>query len=220
MNTFNIAFNNFIKDFKLGGKKVFYNKAMLRTNKDGETITPDDVTQQLFQQIGDDMDFDAKSMVQEFNPSLRVAENKDGVQAALDYLSFKCGFGTHRYQFTFGGVKTATEYTGEKQELVQHASRHMIPLERALKTLCAAILYIGKTFCNADCDPETLVTVNFEDGFIIDREAQAAKDLLLVQNGIMGAYEYRMKHFGESEEVARAAIDNMKVATENPFGFM
>lgn len=76
-----IAYNNFVKDFKLGGKKVFYNKAMLQTNSEGKTITPDDVAQQLFQQVGDGMDFDAKQMVQEFNPSLRVAENKDGVHS-------------------------------------------------------------------------------------------------------------------------------------------
>lgn len=214
-----IAFNNFVKDFKLGGKKVFYSKAMLQTNTEGQTITPDDVAQQLFQQLGDGMDFDAKAMVQEFNPSLRVAENKDGVQFALDNISFKCGMGAHRYQFNSSGVKTATEYNGERQELVQHANRHMITIKAALQTLCRAILYIGKTFCNADTDADTPITVSFEDGFIVDREADAAKDLLLVQNGIMGGHEYRMKHFGESEEVAKAAINNMQVATNNPFNF-
>lgn len=215
-----IAYNNFIKDFKLGGKKVFYNKAMLQTNEKGQTITPDDVAQQLFQQLGDGMDFDAKTMVQEFNPSLRVTENKDGVQAQLDYLSFKCGLGTHRYQFTFGGVKTATEYTGEKQELVQTANKHMIPLEAALKKLCAAILYIGKTFCNADCDPETLITVNFEDGFIIDDETRRERDRQDVREGLLNKWEYRVKWYGETEEEAKAAIDGMQTATNNPFGFM
>lgn len=215
-----IAYNNFIKDFKLGGKKVFYNKAMLQTNEKGQTITPDDVAQQLFQQIGDGMDFEAKTMVQEFNPSLRVTENKDGVQAQLDYLAFKCGLGSHRYQFNFSGVKTATEYTGEKQELVQTANKHMIPLEAALKKLCAAILYIGKTFCNADCDPETLITVNFEDGFIIDDETRRERDRQDVREGLLNKWEYRVKWYGETEEEAKAAIDGMQTATENPFGFM
>ena len=32
---------------------------------------------------------DEKELIYEFNPALRVAENKDGVQAMLDYLSFK-----------------------------------------------------------------------------------------------------------------------------------
>jgi A118 family predicted phage portal protein len=214
-----IAYNNFVKDFILGGKKVFYTKAMLQTNAEGETIAPDEVAQQLFQIVGDGMDFDAKQMIQEFNPSLRVQENKDGVQAQLDYLSFKCGMGTKRYQFNASGVKTATEYNGERQELVQHANRHAIVLESALKTLCKALLYIGKTFCNAPVDPETPIVSNFEDGFILDEEATAAKDMQLVNSGILNPYEYRMKHFGEDEETAKAKINDMQTATQNPFSF-
>lgn len=215
-----MAFNNFLRDFKLGGKKVFYNKNMLQTNEKGETITPDDVAQQLFQQVGDGMDFDAKTMLQEFNPALRVAENKDGIQAQLDYLSFKCGMGTHRYKFESGGVKTATEYSGERQDLVQHANKHMIPLEAALKSLCRAILYIGKTYCNADCDPDTMVVVNFEDGFVIDDETRREQDRQDVREGLKNAWEYRVKWYGETAEEAQAAIAGMQTAQQNPFGFM
>lgn len=215
-----MTYNNFLRDFKLGGKKVFYNKNMLQTNEKGETITPDDVAQQLFMQIGDGADFDVKEMYQEYNPSLRVTENKDGVQAQLDYLSFKCGMGTKRYQFNSSGVKTATEYTGEKQELVQHASRHMIPLESALKTLCKAILHIGKTICNAECEPDTLVTIDFEDGFIIDEETQRERDRQDVREGLMQKWEYRVKWYHETEEQAKAVISDMTVASSNPFGFV
>lgn len=215
-----IAFNNFVRDFRLGGKKVFYNKAMLQTNAEGKVITPDDVVQQLFQMVGDGLDFDAKQMAQEYNPSLRVTENKDGIQAQLDYLSFKCGMGTRRYQFESGGVKTATEYTGERQDLVQHANKHMIPLEAAIKTLCAALLYIGKEFCGADCDPDTVITVNFEDGFCIDDETLRERDRQDVREGLMNKWEYRKKWYGETEEEAKAAIQGMQTATENPFGFI
>jgi len=215
-----LAFNNFLRDFKLGGKKVFVNKKMTFQNADGVTVTPDDVAQSLFSMIGDDIDFDAKQMIQEYNPELRVTENKEGVQTQLDYLSFKCGLGTHRYQFEGGVVKTATEYMGEKQELVQHAYRHMIVIEAALINLCRGILYIGKTFCKANVNPDAVITVQFEDGFIISEEDKANKDLMLVQNGIMPKWEYRVKHLGETEEEAKAVIDGMKTATENPFGFM
>ena len=214
-----IAYNNFVKDFVLGGKKVFYNKAMLQTNAEGKTITPDDIVQQLFQQVGDGMDFDAKQMVQEFNPSLRVQENKDGVQAQLDYLSFKCGMGTKRYQFNASGVKTATEYNGERQELVQHAQRHAIIVESALKTLCKALLYIGKAFCNADVDPETPINVKFEDGFIIDDVAARENDRQDIRDGVLQHWEYRVKWYGETEEEAKAAIEGMQTAANNPFNF-
>ena len=214
-----IAYNNFVKDFKLGGKKVFYNKAMLQTNGEGKTITPDDVVQQLFQQVGDGMDFDAKQMVQEFNPSLRVQENKDGVQAQLDYLSFKCGMGTKRYQFNASGVKTATEYNGERQELVQHAQRHAIVLESALKTLCKALLYIGKAFCGANVDAETPIKIQFEDGFVIDDVAARENDRQDIRDGVLQHWEYRVKWYGETEEEAKAAIEGMQTAQYNPFNF-
>ena len=214
-----IAYSNFVKDFILGGKKVFYNKSMLQTNSEGKTITPDDVVQQLFQQVGDGMDFDAKQMAQEFNPALRVQENKDGVQAQLDYLSFKCGMGTKRYQFNASGVKTATEYNGERQELVQHAQRHAIVLESALKTLCKALLYIGKAFCNAPVDYETPITVNFEDGFVIDDVAARENDRQDIRDGILQHWEYRVKWYGETEEEAKAAIDGMQTQQNNPFNF-
>ena len=214
-----IAFNNFVKDFKLGGKKVFYNKSMLQTNSEGKTISPDDVVQQLFQQIGDGMDFDAKQMVQEFNPSLRVQENKDGVQSALDYLCFKCGMGTKRYQFNASGVKTATEYNGERQELVQHANRHAIVLESALKTLSKALLYIGKAFCNANVDPETVISIQFEDGFVIDDVSARENDRQDIRDGVLQHWEYRVKWYGETEEEAKAAIEGMQTAQNNPFSF-
>lgn len=219
LESIDIAFNNFVKDFKLGGKKVFYNKDMLTTNKEGKTITPDDVVQQLFQQVGDGLEFDAKQMVQEFNPALRVQENKDGIQAHLDYLSFKCGMGTKRYQFTQGGVKTATEYSGERQELVQHAQRHVIVLSAALKSLFKALLYIGKTFCNAGVKPEAAIEINFDDGFIIDTEHAKENDRMDLREGIMQPWEFRAKWYGETEEDAKAAVEGMQTARENPFGF-
>lgn len=215
-----LAFNNFLRDFKLGGKKVFVNKKMTYQTAEGVTVTPDDVAQSLFTMIGDDIDFDAKQMIQEYNPELRVTENKEGVQSQLDYLSFKCGLGAHRYQFEGGVVKTATEYMGERQELVQHASRNMIVIEAALIDLCRAILHIGKTFCKAPVNPDAVITVQFEDGFVISEEDKANKDMTLVQNGILAAWEYRVRHFGETEEEAKAAIDGMKTAKENPFGFV
>lgn len=152
-----LAFNNFCQDFKLGGKKVFYNKELVRTDADGKKIAPDDVAQQLFTVLGGgDVDVDTKEMVHEFNPELRVADNKDGLQAQLDYLSFKCGFGVRRYQFKSDSVQTATEYVGSQQELIQNANKHYIVVERALQELCGAILYIGKEFCGPTSEEKSL----------------------------------------------------------------
>ena len=210
-----LAFNNFCQDFKLGGKKVFYNKQLVKTDEHGRKVTPDDVAQQLFTLLGgDDGSLDDKELIHEFNPSLRVEYNKNGLQAQLDYLSFKCGFGVRRYQFKSDGVQTATEYMGSQQEMVQNANKHYIVVEQALQDLCRAILQIGRAFCGKPVEPEAKVTVDFEDSYIIDKESERQRDLQEVMDGIMQKWEFRVKWYGEDEATAKAMTAESKTDDE------
>ena len=97
--------------------------------------------------------------------------------------------------------------------------RDAIVLESALKTLCKALLYIGKAFCNAEVDENTNITIQFEDGFVIDDVAARMNDLQEMRDGIMQKWEYRAKWYGETEEEAKAKINDMQTATANPFSF-
>ena len=200
-----LAFNNMCRDFKLGGKKVFYSESLVRKDENGKNITPDDIMQQLFSVVGELplTETGQNSLMTEYNPALRVQDNKDGVQAMLDYLSFKVGFGTKHYQFNAGSVVTATQYMGDKQEMVQNASKHYIIIEQALKQLVKAVLWVGKEILGQPVSPDTAVTVKFEDGFIIDKEAERQRDLQEMRDGIMQKYEYRMKWYGEDEATAK-----------------
>jgi len=214
-----LAYNNFLRDFKLGGKKVFYNRELTRTagmKSDGTPIyiAPDEMMQQLFVSIGDEFT-DDKKLVHEFNPDLRVGDNKDGVQAQLDFLSFKCGFGIRHYRFNDSmrsAQVTATQYTGEKQDLKQNSAKHGILLEEAIKDIVKAVLWVGKNILGQSVDPETLVKVEFSDGYIVSDEEKMAADLVEVQNGIMQKWEYRVKWYGEDEAAAKAAVQ-----VEGPF---
>ncbi len=201
-----LAFNNLCRDFKLGGKKVFYSDSLIRQDENGKDITPDDVMQQLFSFMGDlPMTEDGKNaLMTEYNPTLRVQENKEGIQAQLDYLSFKCGLGTKHYQFNAASVVTATQYMGDKQELIQNAAKHYIVVERALKEIVRAILWAGKEVLGQAVNPEAQVTVNFEDSYIIDKESERLRDLQEMRDGILQRWEYRMKWYGEDEATAKA----------------
>lgn len=211
-----LAYNNFCRDFKLGGKKVFVNQELTKTDQHGNTITPDDVAQQLFTVVGEQ--FISKdgnnAMIQEFNPALRVRDNIDGVQAQLDYLSFKVGFGAKHYQFNAGSIVTATQYTGDKQELVQNAAKHYIAVESFLKSLVRSILWVGKTFCGQPVNPDAKVTINFEDSYIIDKEAERERDRQDVRDGFMQKWEFRAKWYGEDEEEAKRMVAQDKADAE------
>lgn len=214
-----LAFNNFLRDFKLGGKKVFYDQELIKTDVDGNKITPDDVMQQLFYQLGDGgISEDGKrNPVHEFNPSLRVEENRTGIQAQLDYLSFKCGLGTKHYQFngtTGREAVTATQYVGDRQDLVQNASKHYIVITAALTSLVKSILWLGKEIIGAPVNPDAKISISFDDSYVIDKESERERDRADVRDGFMQKWEYRMKWYGEDEETAKAMT-----AEQTPFGF-
>ena len=203
------AFNNYHRDLYLGGKKLFYSKRLLQetlVNGQMVSIAPDDVQQQLFWQ-DTSADPGSQQEVYDYNPALRADENSKAVQDALDYLSFKVGLGTHHYQFQNGGVTTATEYIGNRQDMVQHANKHQIEIESGLIQIIKAMIYVGKNVCGANVDPETEITVNWDDSYISDSETRRLNDKQDALDGFIPKYMYNMEWHGMSEEEARKAVE-------------
>lgn len=135
-----------------------------------------------------------------------MEDNSRAVQDALDYFSFKVGLGTHHYQFSSGAVKTATEYVGDRQDMVQHANRHQIPIEAALLQLFRAMLWAGKHLLGVPVDPDTAITINFDDSYISDSETRRQRDKEDALDGFIPRYWYNMEWRGMSEAEARQAV--------------
>jgi len=206
-----LCFNNFCSDFYLGAKKIFMKKDLCETDADGTTIAPDDVNQHLFTFVEMPLTDDGKSMLlQEFNPELRTEENTKGIQSALDYLSFKAGLGNKHYQFNSGSIVTATQYTGDKQDLIQNAHKHYIVVEDFLLSLIRSIIHIGKNVIGADVDEDTKIEIVFDKSVIIDENAERMQDAQDMRDGVMPKWEYRMKWYGDTEDEARAIISGIE----------
>lgn len=203
------AFDNFVNDFQLGRKMVFMNKSMF--GADG--AAPQETGESLFITVGDKLT-EKSSLMQEYNPALRTSENAEGVQKALDMFSLMVGLGTHHYQFDHGTIKTATEFVGERQDMVQNAYREMISIKEALKTVTKAMLWIGRNILAQPVNPDAKITIQADDSYIIDSEAEKAEWREDISLGLRSKTEYRMRFYGETEEEAAAAI--AKVKAENP----
>lgn len=216
------AFNNLVKDIELGGKKVFYSRELVRDEFDVATgknihITPDDAMQQLFYQLGDGADADEKNPITEFNPSLRVAENVDAVQNALNYLSFKCGLGTHHYQFDGASITTATQYSGDRQDMRQNVAKHAINVERALQQIMCAILWAGKNVMGAAIDQDAEITISFDDGFFTDNETTRALMAQDVRDGIIPKWRYAQRWYDLDEDAAKELVSEAADSGESLF---
>lgn len=215
-----ITYNNFAMDFYLGGKKVFYNKKITRTktrqikDTDGNIkeeeyeVYPDDVMKQQWTVYGDNQISNIKEnpVVTEYNPDLRVTEDKEGIQFALNMLSFKAGLGTKYYEFNGTSVVTATQYVGDRQDLVSNANKHRKRVDEFVSGIGKAILLLGRILFKENVTEDCLVTITDKDGFMVDTETAKNEFRKDIAQGIRKHWEYRVKFLGEDEKTAKARI--------------
>lgn len=192
-----LAFNNFCRDIKLGGKKVFLSRSLVQRDDYGNILTPDDVAQQLFVTLGDG-DISENPLISEHNPELRINENALAVQSQLNYLAFRCGLGTHHYTFDVDGRTklTATQYMGERQDMRQNLVKHQRNARNFVVSAVRALLWCAKELYRLDVSPDCKVSLSFDDSYFSDSDTKRAADLTEVQAGVMTAEEFRAKWHG------------------------
>lgn len=224
LKTCDITYNNFVMDFYLGGKKVFYNKKIVNTetiqrkDENGNLIEeqvelyPDDITRQQWKTYGDEMtNLKDNPAITEYNPELRVEEDKEGIQFALNMLSFKSGLGTKYYEFNGGSVVTATQYVGDRQDLIVNANKHRKNVDEFVSGICKAILLLGRILFKENVTEDCIVKITDKDGFMVDTETAKQEFRQDIAQGIRQAWEYRVKFLGEDETTAKAMVNDEEI---------
>ena len=213
-------------DFKLGQKVLVINKKLTRietedyTDGNGEVRTrekvvyPSDVRKQQFMEIGNDLmdDGTEKPYIFEYNPDLRVGDNKTGVQFALDNLSFKVGFGTHYYSFESGNIATATEAVLSNKDFVNNGNKNRKAVNEYLIGICRALLLCEKMLGNSKIDEKQNIEIADVDGFLEDDATTRQKAKEDVSMGLMSKKRYLMKVYGMTE---KEAIEELKEIRED-----
>lgn len=234
LKSIDIAYHNFVMDYYLGGKKVFYNKKLIQyktvnfkdangNNRVKEVpIYPDDISKQQFMSIGDDLNVNDKALMQEYNPSLRVEENKGGLQFALDMFSFKCNLGTEYYTFNGSKVvtRTATEFMGSRSDLVENAKKYRENITKFIEDIIKAGLLLARVMLNEDVNENCKVLVENHDGILVTDEELKEQYINEISVGLRSKVSYLMKFYNMTKEQALeelALIDeeeNIKIQQE------
>lgn len=134
-------------------------------------------------------------------------------------LSFKVGFGTKHYQFNSGSIVTATQYTGDKQDLIQNAHKHFIKVESFLHRLVKTLLWIGHNYIDSSIKDDALISVVFDQSPLVDENAERQRDKDDVAAGLMQRWEYRVKWYGESEADAKRRLADGDPTDDELMGF-
>ena len=161
--------------------------------------------------VGTDINVNDKELLHEYNPDLRVDDNKNAVQFALDMASFKAGLGTKYYQFNTANatIVTATQYVGDRQDLVINAKKYRDRLNKFISDIIRASLLLDKIIFHENVVEDCDVLVENVDGFMVDQETvrnEARQDLA---SGVISKVEYRMKVFHEDENTAKTKVQEI-----------
>lgn len=198
-----MVYDSYCNEFELGRKRVFVAPEMIK-NKDGSlAFDPEDT---VFYKMPEDYNEKSKEgMIHEMNMELRTEQHSTGINDGLKYLSLKCGFGTEHYKFDGGGVKTATEVISENSDMYRMLKKHEVILNQVLEELVRIIIRLGITL-GIPLQQETGISIDFDDSIIEDKAAERQQDRQDVSMGAMELWEYRAKYYNETEEKAKAAV--------------
>lgn len=195
-----LEYDSYANEFSLGRKRIFVAPEFLTTQGGDAVFDPQDT---VFYELPEDYFKDTKEAMHEVNMELRIEEHSRAINDDLNWLSFKCGFGTDRYRFEGGQVKTATEVISENSDMYRSLTKHELVLERVLIQLIKTIIRAGVSIGIHGLKENTAVTIAFDDSIIEDKTTERQSDRQDVAMGAMSVAEYRSKWYGETLEQAQ-----------------
>ena len=204
------AVDNMHRDIYLGQKMLGLPEHMLRREEDGTYTVPRAKDQQLFLTLVDNQSvYDRGGLgVVEYNPDLRMSDNRLALKTSLEVLGMRCGLGKDYYSLDESGnavAKTAKEVASSEKTLLRNAEKHKHSLEAGVRRVCESALELMRLLQGLDIpDCTGKVRVHLADAIVEDDATERDRDLKDVASGVMAGWEYRAKWYGESEDDARA----------------
>ena len=202
-----LCYNVLFSDLDKAEKIILINELLCEFDENGKPrLTPEQ--KKLFVFTGEKLP-DEKGMIQEYNPEIRIEQVTKAFELALSLLSMSFGYGTKKYSFENGQIKTATEYAGERQDQMQELNRQRQEAIRYIQDICRAVMWFANTFQGKAFNLEQDILVDFDDSYITDKEAELERkrnDALSFEIPELKIW-YLMDAYSITEEEARAMVE-------------
>ena len=209
MKAVDISFDALKNEIKDGRKRTFVRADMFKYD-DGQqkmVFDPEDTT---IYQLPDGATKD--DLIQSDSDVLRTASQIETLNTNLNILGSKVGFGENHYHYDGTNLSTATAVISSNSKMFRRKKKLEIGYESAIYDLIKAVCYASTVFGQYNINTENMVIL-FDDSIIEDKEAQSQRAMAEESKGIISKVEYRMKIFGETKEVAKQAIAEIKEAS-------
>ena len=172
LKALDLGWNILYGDLGRGEKLLFLNE-LLATIKTDEEGNPQLTQQQkeLFILLGDKLP-EQKSLIYEYNPQIRTKQITEAMELCLSFLSMIFGYGTKKYTFENGQIKTATEYIGERQDAMQDLNKQRYEATQYITGLIHAIIWFSNTFQGTNWKDDEEICIEYDDSYVTDRQTQ------------------------------------------------
>jgi len=206
MKAVDICFDALKNEIKDGRRRTFARAEMFNYDNGEQKLVfdPEDTTiYQLPKGAGKD------DLIQTDSDDLRTDKQIATLNTNLNVLGNKVGFGENHYHFDGTNLSTATAVVSSNSKMFRRKKKLEIGYESAIYDLVNAICYASSEFGQYNIDTEDMV-IKFDDSIIEDKETEANRAMREVSAGLLGKVEYREKIFGETEEIAKQKIADIK----------
>lgn len=153
-------------------------------------------------------------LIQSDSDDLRTDKQIETLNTNLNILGNKVGFGENHYHFDGTNLSTATAVVSSNSKLFRRKKKLEVGYESAIYDLIRAVCYASSNFGQYNINTDNMV-IQFDDSIIEDKEAEANRAMREVNAGLLSKIEYREKIFGETEEIAKQKIQEIKKEDPN-----
>lgn len=183
-----------------------FKDSMGSDGKKKKVYLPDALNKVIVKLNGNGM---AEEKIQTHSPTLRTEQQIAAYQQILREIENVCRIGKGTLSNLEDQIQTATQYKGGKAVLYNTINTFESEFEKKYKHLAYVFAYMLSAYNNIPFNDE--ITITYDESDRKDSSIQRAEDIQEVSANIMNKWEYRMKHYGEDEETAKANVPEVSV---------
>lgn len=222
LHALDIAYDSFVREFRLGKKRIIVPARMIKTVTDpvtGKLVRYFDATDETYEAFSTD---DPDSLkIQDNSVALRVDEHVAGINALLNILCLQTGLSASTFSFDAkGGLKTATEVVSENSKTYKTVKNFQNMIKPAIVRLVENIIAVASIY---DLQYEGVsvselaksgyeVAVVMDDGITQDRQTNINEGIQLVNAKLMSKKKFLTDpKYGQglTEEQADAELEQI-----------
>lgn len=224
LHAIDIVFDSFVREFRLGKKRIIVPARMVKTVVDPATGLMRryfDATDETYEALSTD---DPDSLkIQDNSVALRVEEHVAALNAFLNIFCLQVGLsaGTFSFDAKTGGVKTATEVVSENSKTYKTVRNFQNMIRPAVVRLIDSVITLGALYDMHTDSGESVATLKergysvqiaMDDGITQDRQTNINEGIQLVGAGLMSKKTFltdpKYGH-GLTEEAAQAELEQI-----------